>query len=145
MPIRPENRALYPADWQAISARIRLRDGFRCKFCGVRDRALGGRDPCGNFMHAMPKGDDGLRLVWPRRGEHWWCHDASRKSVLRIISIVLTVAHLDHDPTNCADDNLAALCQRCHLRHDAKHHAETAYATRMAARRTPDLFEVAPQ
>lgn len=27
----------------------------------------------------------------------------------------LTVHHLDHDPSNCAPDNLVALCQRCHL------------------------------
>ena len=32
--------------------------------------------------------------------------------------VVLTVAHLDHTPENCADDNLAALCQRCHNRYD---------------------------
>lgn len=29
---------------------------------------------------------------------------------------VLTVHHLDSDKANCADWNLAALCQRCHLR-----------------------------
>ncbi|MEO8082543.1 MAG: HNH endonuclease signature motif containing protein [Ardenticatenales bacterium] len=30
---------------------------------------------------------------------------------------VLTVDHVvDHDPSNCAPENLAALCQRCHLR-----------------------------
>lgn len=29
---------------------------------------------------------------------------------------VLTVDHLDHDPSNCRRDNLLALCQRCHLR-----------------------------
>ena len=28
---------------------------------------------------------------------------------------VLTVHHLDGDKSNCADWNLAALCQRCHL------------------------------
>ncbi len=27
----------------------------------------------------------------------------------------LTVHHLDGDPANCADANLVALCQRCHL------------------------------
>ena len=27
----------------------------------------------------------------------------------------LTVHHLDGNPSNCADWNLAALCQRCHL------------------------------
>jgi hypothetical protein len=32
---------------------------------------------------------------------------------------VLTVAHLNHDPWDCRDENLAALCQTCHLRYDA--------------------------
>ena len=31
----------------------------------------------------------------------------------------MTVAHLDHDPANNADDILAALCQACHNRYDA--------------------------
>lgn len=44
--------------------------------------------------------------------------------------IVLTIAHLDHDVTNNKADNLKALCQRCHLRHDAKLHAENARKTR---------------
>lgn len=36
------------------------------------------------------------------------------------VYIVLTIAHLDHDPENwdVPDDRLAALCQRCHLRYD---------------------------
>ena len=38
--------------------------------------------------------------------------------------VVLTVAHLDHNPANNAEDNLAALCQKCHNTYDApKRHA----------------------
>lgn len=33
--------------------------------------------------------------------------------------VVLTVAHLDHQPENCGDDNLRAMCQRCHNTYDA--------------------------
>lgn len=33
--------------------------------------------------------------------------------------VILTIAHLDQDITNTAYENLAALCQRCHNRHDA--------------------------
>ena len=33
--------------------------------------------------------------------------------------VVLTTAHLDHTPENCADDNLKAWCQRCHNTYDA--------------------------
>src|SRR5690606_33293990 len=36
--------------------------------------------------------------------------------------IILTVAHLDRNPANNDRDNLAALCQRCHLRHDIRQH-----------------------
>ena len=41
------------------------------------------------------------RTDWPRRS-----------------LVVLACCHLDHDPTNCLDANLAALCQHCHLEHD---------------------------
>ena len=37
---------------------------------------------------------------------------------LRRSPVVLACCHLDHDPTNNAAGNLAALCQRCHLAHD---------------------------
>lgn len=48
--------------------------------------------------------------------------------------VVLTVAHLDHMPENCEDDNLRHWCQRCHLTYDAKQHAQTAYRTRREGR-----------
>lgn len=51
--------------------------------------------------------------------------------------VVLTVAHLDHQPENCAEDNLMAMCQRCHLTYDAQHHARTRKARLAIA----DLFE----
>ena len=44
--------------------------------------------------------------------------------------VILSVAHLDHNPQNCADNNLKALCQRCHLTYDAKYHAKNAATTR---------------
>ena len=37
----------------------------------------------------------------------------------------LTVAHLNHMPEDCRPENLKALCSACHLRYDARHHAET--------------------
>ena len=39
--------------------------------------------------------------------------------------VVLTVAHLDHDPANNVDDNLAALCQKCHNSYDADKRASS--------------------
>lgn len=48
--------------------------------------------------------------------------------------VVLTVAHLDHQPENCSDENLRAWCQRCHLTYDAPHHAANARETRKRKR-----------
>ena len=42
--------------------------------------------------------------------------------------VILTTAHLDHDRTNNAWENLSALCQRCHLRHDREQHIASARA-----------------
>ena len=44
--------------------------------------------------------------------------------------VVLTVAHLDHNTANNDLANLRALCQACHLRHDARLHAQHARQTR---------------
>lgn len=38
--------------------------------------------------------------------------------------VVLTIAHLDHDPGNSVEENLRAWCQRCHLCYDAERHAQ---------------------
>lgn len=32
--------------------------------------------------------------------------------------VVLTVAHLDHTPEHCGDENLKSMCQRCHNTYD---------------------------
>ena len=54
--------------------------------------------------------------------------------------VVLTVAHIIvDDPADVRPANLAALCQRCHLTHDAKMHARNAAATRRARTRTMEM------
>jgi hypothetical protein len=47
--------------------------------------------------------------------------------------VILTVAHLNHTPEDCRDENLLAMCQGCHLHYDREHHAETRAATRALA------------
>lgn len=107
MPIRPENRKRYPADWPAISARIREQAGNCCE--GSPDY------PDCRAANGQPHPDTGSRVV-------------------------LTVAHLDHTPENSSDDNLRAMCQRCHLHYDRHHHAQTRYATRREGLAVSDLF-----
>lgn len=40
--------------------------------------------------------------------------------------VVLTVAHMDHNPANNDPANLRALCQRCHLDWDHERHMANA-------------------
>ena len=101
MPIRPENKDRYPADWPAISLAMRERANWRCECKGECGR--GHRERC-----EMRQGDAGP-TGWP---------------------VVLTVAHLDHTPENCDPANLKAMCQGCHLHYDRGHHAETRALTR---------------
>jgi hypothetical protein len=54
--------------------------------------------------------------------------------------VCLTVAHLDHQPEHCADDNLRALCQRCHNRYDQTHRQKNAAATRRKRKQNGELF-----
>lgn len=119
MPIRPENRARYPADWPQVSAAIRQRSGGRCE-C---------RGECG-------RGHRGRCRAW-----HDQPHPETRSRV------VLTVAHLDHTPENCAPDNLRAMCQACHLTYDAAHHAATRARTLHAQQTTgmSPLFDLDEQ
>ncbi len=41
---------------------------------------------------------------------------------MKIIKVILTIAHLDHDETNwnVKDDRLKAMCQKCHLQYDTE-------------------------
>ena len=43
----------------------------------------------------------------------------------KICKVVLTISHLDHTPENNDYSNLKAMCQKCHLAYDLKHHLET--------------------
>lgn len=128
MPIKPENLARYPADWAtAVVPRIRARSGDKCERCGVPNRAIGYRDGGGFFLVA----ESGRVGDFPD-----WADEN------KLIKIVLTVAHLDDpDPANCADDNLAHLCQRCHNIHDAPMRVQHARETRRARKAIGDLFE----
>ncbi len=40
MPIRPENKALYPKNWKEIRAKILARANNRCEFCGCEKSTI---------------------------------------------------------------------------------------------------------
>lgn len=55
--------------------------------------------------------------------------------------VVLTVAHLDHQPEHCDPANLRAWCQRCHNAYDAPMRAAGLKSRRRAGCAVGDLFE----
>jgi len=117
MPISPENKKLYPKNWPEIRERIRKRAGNKCEGCGVENYSIGHRD----------KGTGGFIEGENSKSYESYCDNHG----LKIIKIVCTVAHLDHDPTNNADENLKFWCQKCHNSFDGKHRAETRKARRV--------------
>ena len=142
MPIKPENRHLYPGgsptsgEWMALRARILARAGHRCERCKAPNRAvIACADNGETYMlatGAVHDADDGAFRGLARGSEY---------PVKTFVRIVLTIAHLDHDPRHNDDGNLAALCQRCHNRHDAPHRRRNAARTRRSRKAGGDLFE----
>lgn len=98
----PMDYSRYPENWKEISLSIRERDGWKCKWC---DAANGKPNPA-----------------------------TGSKVVLTVAH--LGVDHLDGSPGDKTDkmdvrpENLAALCQKCHLNFDRDEHIANAARTR---------------
>lgn len=117
MPIREENKARYPKDWKAISQRIRERAGQKCEKCKAPNGEMILRGQSEDYAFEPTYTDDTGMIFSAEDGRELGFQlpqDADGKWV----RVVLTVAHLDHQPENCADDNLRAWCQRCHNIYD---------------------------
>jgi 5-methylcytosine-specific restriction endonuclease McrA len=137
MPIDPDQKKFYPKNWRQMSLDIRDRAHWRCEQCQLPQGALGGRTEAGEWRDALPEGDDGSRLEWPRAGFYALCCGGL---TLKIIKIVLTVAHINQDPTDNRRSNLIALCQQCHNRLDATHRANSRRDKARRARVIGGLF-----
>jgi 5-methylcytosine-specific restriction endonuclease McrA len=124
MPIKPENRSKYPTDWLQIRDRILEREGHCCKFCKVPNHIYIARSVDGRY-YMLASGEARDASTGEQVAFHF-----DEFPTQKWIEVVLTVAHLDHDPTNNADENLAALCQRCHNRHDVPQRVESRRKTR---------------
>lgn len=164
MPIKPENLKLYPADWKQISLEAKERARWRCqhKGCTAMQYAVGhwirwGGDPGhqwrpiegnkpastarDNWFDLAGEGCDCYGNRWTYKAArqfvntYWLPTDEDWPTI-----IVLTTAHLNHDPTDCRPENLAAMCQRHHLAYDHDHHRRNAQATRRAKAGTLELF-----
>lgn len=107
MPINYKN---YHPKWRLISKLIRFRRAQnKCEQCGAPNGMLIYREKKNPAVwHLYPEG---------MQAEAMWLDG------YKAVKVVLTVAHLDRDKTNNRFHNLAALCQRCHLKHDIHQHA----------------------
>ncbi len=76
----------------------------------------------------LKRADDKCEMCGVRNGE------MVERDGGRMVKVVLTIAHLDHDIRNNDYANLKALCQKCHLTLDKHQHAENARQT-MARRK----------
>lgn len=109
----------YPPDWKTISLAVRARAGQKCEWCGAPNRQwiLRDRKPelfqtvrIGETVKKVPFLDFSIPFPQTFAAKHY--RDAG------MTKIIITVAHLDRDRANNEPENLAALCQRCHLNHD---------------------------
>lgn len=110
----PINYKEYHPKWSLISRLIRYRRAKnKCEWCGIKNQTIiekRNRKPIyGILLHTFNKYKTKFGKV-----------EALRK--LNLTQVVLTVAHIDQDKTNNRFNNLAALCQKCHLGHDRKQH-----------------------
>jgi len=125
----------YPPDWKERRERILKRAGNKCEFCGLQNKATGFRDSDGKFYSS-----EKIINALEDKGYDYFENELSNVAGDdKPITIVLTIAHLDHDEENwnVADDRLRALCQQCHLRYDAPEKARRQKRKKAIG----DLFE----
>ena len=144
MPIKPENKDRYPKNWKQISEDIRInRAKNRCEVCGVPHYAVGHRNENGNFAPTggsifFDLAGEGLSypslnpLTYKEAKELAEAENFQDIYGNKYIVIVLTVAHLDHQPENCDYSNLLAMCQKCHNNYDRRHRNQTIRSARLS-------------
>ena len=124
----PCDYSKYPADWfTRIRPAILDQASNRCEKCAACNGRLLCRNEANPYITYHAAGPD----------------EAPAPGYRKPIRVVLTIAHLDQDVTNNDPANLAALCQMCHLRHDAQHHGVNAARTRRSRKAAGELFGVA--
>ncbi|WP_020395373.1 hypothetical protein [Thiolinea disciformis] len=144
MPIRKDLKPLYPANWKQLSTDLKAKAGWECQGCGMPQYGLAFWDE-GLGRYQLIKGNrfyDQLEYtesyksaIAAKQHLEQWCDYPNK-----LIIIVLTVAHLDHDPTNNDPSNLRVLCGRCHLQYDEPHHRANRVRNARCGK-TIDMFE----
>lgn len=162
MPISAANQKRYPPEWPQVRLQILERAKWRCEHpgCSACQYAIGrwivdasdqaiwvpvvGNTPVrtaqDRAMHAAGLGVKPDGTPWTYRDARAFLDSYAWDGEQSPIIIVLTVAHLNHQPEDCRPENLRAWCQRHHLAYDLEHHQQNARATRRARRAIGELF-----
>ena len=136
----PMDRSKYPKNWEEISLSIRERAGWVCEWCGVEHNAIITRhiEDSSQFLYIREDGyytPDGDRVRIDEIDSGFAANDKETR-------VILTVAHLGIDKPDgtpgdkadrmdCRPENLAALCQRCHLNYDLPDNIQARRKTRI--------------
>lgn len=117
----PINYSEYHPKWELISKLIRNnRAKNRCEKCGIVNGSVIKRLGGDAYRHPSIAEWD---MINTKVKKGYYCFNGALKH-FGFTKVILTVAHIDHDKTNNRFNNLAAWCQRCHLKHDAHQHQE---------------------
>lgn len=144
----PCDYSRYPANWREIRSRILKRAGNGCECRGeCGDTHPGLFSFCGKLYDiARCLAPNGISVVRNDNQPELWrtaddvialLHEHGESAIAgyeinRPVKVVLTLAHLDRDPSSDDEARIRAFCQRCHLRYDAAQHADSSRVTRMA-------------
>lgn len=114
----PIDYSKYHPKWSLISRLIRFkRAKNRCEWCGV---------PNGRIITRLSDGfieaNEELQTMSIQEVKKYNLKYLVPYNLPVFTKIILTVAHIDRDKTNNRFNNLAALCQKCHLNHDKQQH-----------------------
>lgn len=124
----PMKREQYPDNWQQISLRIRTERALnKCEQCGA---------PNGGLI-ARYREDPSLYVDMSDEAD---LYRTAEIETFEPVAVVLTVHHIGvdkpdgtpgsaQDKMDCRDENLIALCQRCHLLADLAHNIKARLKT----------------
>jgi hypothetical protein len=144
----PMDKSRYPSNWPEISLRIRERAGQKCEQCGVPNGLEVLRSTIDPARYLI-LGEDGIHRT--RQGESVRLSEIPTEyDEAKYVKIVLTVHHIGasmpdgtfsdpEDKLDCRDENLIALCQRCHFLADARarKHIQASYSRRTGKKPSP--------
>lgn len=136
---------LYPDDWNEIATAIKDAAGWKCEQCGAPHNEYIIRSEVDPFRWAMDDPETTGCLTWS--GELYKWSEAPMEYCGNVmVKVILTVHHIGvekedgapgdpEDKMDCREENLIALCQRCHLLADMPENLPKRKFTRLEHKR----------